>query len=233
MKMTKKKVVVVALAVCLIAILSMGSLAWFNAADDVTNKFMISDSDGNGTPDFSVSVWEHENDNDNNSDADGDGDNALTGSGNTYESIAPGDVISKDPTVENTGDYSQWIRVYVTFDNFDVIETACINQGISSDLRTWLNVNYGLSVPAWTPSDNETVVDRENNTVTYVYYYNYELAKDQTATLFTTVSIPGEFEQQDMIYKNGAFNITVKAEALQAENTGSNAYDAFAACWGK
>ena len=56
--MNKKKVFILALAVCLIAILSMSTLAWFNAADDVTNKFMIADSDGDGTPDFSVSVWE-------------------------------------------------------------------------------------------------------------------------------------------------------------------------------
>lgn len=235
--MNKKKVFILALAVCLIAILSMSTLAWFNAADDVTNKFMIADSDGDGTPDFSVSVWENENDGDDNADADGDGDNKLTGSGNTYTDILPGDVIAKNPTVENTGDYSQWIRVYVTFDNFDVIEKACQDQGISSDVRGWLNVNYGMTTPAWTAVNEETVVDRttdpDNHTVTYVYYYNYQLAKDQTATLFTEVKIPGEFEQQDMIYENGAFSITVKAEALQAENTGTNAHDAFAAYWGK
>ena len=46
MKMTKKKVFVTALAICLVAILSMGSLAWFNASDTITNKFKIADSDG-------------------------------------------------------------------------------------------------------------------------------------------------------------------------------------------
>ena len=74
MKLTKKKVFVAALAVCLIAILSLGTLAWFNASDDITNKFLIADSDGDGTPDFSVEVWENENDNDDNADADGDGE---------------------------------------------------------------------------------------------------------------------------------------------------------------
>ena len=57
----------------------------------------------------------------------------------------------------------------------------------------------------------------ENNAVTYVYYYNYKLAKDQTAVLFTNVTIPGEFEQEDMQYVSGNFSITVKAEALQAD----------------
>lgn len=230
--MTKKKVFVVALAVCLIAILSVGTLAWFNATDDVTNKFMISDSDGNGTPDFSVSVWENENDGDDTVDADGDGDPVLTGKGNTYEHIAPGDVLAKNPTVENTGDYSQWIRAYVTFDNYSVIKEACANQEITNDLRTWLNVNYGLSELAWTPvGDGE--VDTHSDTITYVYYYTYKLEKDQQAVLFTEVHIPGEFEQQDMAYENGTFSITVKAEAIQADNTGSNAYDAFANYWNK
>lgn len=230
MKLTKKKVFVSALSVCLIAILSFGTLAWFNATDTVTNTFKIADSDNDGTPDFSVEVWESENDGDDNADADRDGDNKITHNGNTYEHIAPGDVIAKDPTVENTGDYDQWIRVYVTFDEWSKIDTACQNQGISNDLRTWLDVNYGLQEPAWTAVGDGTV---DGDTVTYVYYYNYKLAKDQTATLFYHVTIPGEFEQEDMKYVSGNFSISIKAEALQADNTGTNAYDAFAAYWGK
>ena len=220
MKMTKKKVFVTALAVCLIAIISMGTLAWFNASDEVTNKFMIADSDQDGTPDFKVDVWENDPADPTVKDQDGV----------TYTDIAPGDVLAKNPTVENTGDYDQWIRVYVTFDEWSKISAACANQGISNDLRTWLNVNYGLTTPAWTPVGDGVV---EGDTVTYVYYYGYKLAPDQTAVLFTNVTIPGEFEQNDMQFVSGDFSIKVKAEALQADNTGSNAYDAFAAYWGK
>ena len=219
MKMTKKKVFVTALAICLVAILSMGSLAWFNASDTITNKFKIADSDGNGTPDFSVDVWENDPENTDSTEKDQDGV--------TYDDIAPGDKLAKNPTVENTGDYDQWIRVYVTFDDWAVIEAACENQGISSDVRTWLDVN----TTAWTADSNATVV--KNNTVTYVYYYNYKLVKDQTAVLFNNVTIPGEFEQEDMKFTSGDFTITVKAEALQADNTGNNAPSAFATYWGK
>ena len=60
MKLTKKKVFVAAIALCLIAIISAGTLAWFQASDEVTNKFMIADSDQDGTPDFSVDVWEND-----------------------------------------------------------------------------------------------------------------------------------------------------------------------------
>lgn len=230
MKRTKKKVFVTALAICLVAIISMGTLAWFNASDEVTNKFMIADSDKDGTPDFKVDVWENENDGDDEKDADNDNDPVKTHNGNTYEKIAPGDVLEKNPTVENTGDYDQWIRVYVTFDEWSKINAACANQGVSNDLRTWLNINYGLQTPAWTTVGDGAV---DGDTVTYVYYYNYILTPKQTAVLFTNVTIPGEFEQNDMQFVSGDFSIKVKAEALQADNTGSNAYDAFAAYWGK
>ena len=227
MKMTKKKVFVTALAVCLIAILSVGTLAWFNATDDITNQFMIADSDGDGTPDFSVEVWENENDGDDTADADGDGDNTITHAGNSYAEIAPGDKIAKNPTVKNTGDYDQWIRVYVTFDEWATIKAACDAQGITSDLRTWLDVD----VSAWYADDTATTY--ANNSATYVYYLRTKLVEDQTAVLFNNVTIPGEFEQEDMKYVSGNFSITIKAEALQADNTGDDACAAFAAYWGK
>ena len=44
MKLTKKKVFVAALAICLIAILSFGTLAWFSAGDSVKNEFYVADS---------------------------------------------------------------------------------------------------------------------------------------------------------------------------------------------
>ncbi len=227
MKLTKKKVFVVALAVCLVAILSMGTLAWFNAADEITNKFLIADSDGDGTPDFSVDVWENENDGDSNADADNDGDNDITHAGNTYPEIAPGDNLPKNPTVENTGDYDQWIRVNVTFDEWSTIKAACDAQGITSDLRTWLDVDAN----AWYADDAATTY--ANNSVTYVYYLRTKLVKDQTAVLFNNVNIPGDFEQEDMKYVSGDFSINVKAEALQADNTGTEARTAFINYWGK
>lgn len=226
MKMNKKKVLVAALAICLVAILSVGTLAWFNAEDAITNKFMIADSDNDGTPDFSVDVYEHENDGDDTADQDGDGDPIFTQGGNEYPHIAPGDELAKDPTVKNTGDYDQWIRVYVTFDEYAVIKAACDNQGITDDLRTWLDV-----VPGWTADNSATVI--ENNSITYVYYLNNKLVPDDTAILFTEVTIPGEFEQADMRFVNDNFSITVKAEALQADNTGDVSWEAFDDFWGK
>lgn len=216
MRMSKKKVFVTALALCLVAILSLGTLAWFNAADEITNRFMIADSDGTGIPNFTVDVWE----------TDPTDPTVKDQDGLVFEEIAPGDVLDKNPTVENTGDYDQWIRVLVTVDEYSKIKAGCINQGITEDVRTWLNVDATL----WTAADAETVEDGDK--ITYVYYYNNKLAKDATVELFTTVTIPGELEQQDMGFASGDFSITVKAEALQADNTGDNAKDAFANYWG-
>ena len=61
MKMNKKKIVVVSLAVSLVAILSLGSLAWFNAKDEITNKFQVA-TDDEGAPEFSIDVKENATD---------------------------------------------------------------------------------------------------------------------------------------------------------------------------
>ncbi len=216
MKMTKKKVFVTALAVCLIAIISMGTLAWFNASDEITNKFLVADSDGDGTPDFKVDVFETDPET---------GD--KTQDGITYKNIAPGDELAKDPQVCNLGDYDQWIRMYVTFDEWSVIEAACKNQGISADVSKWLTINETNWI-----ADGYTI-DEENDTITYVYYLNRKLTPGTSEILFKTVTIPGEFEQNDMTFASNDFSINIKAEAIQADNTGANAQYAFATYWGK
>ena len=113
MKISKRKVLVVALAVCLVAILSVGTLAWFADDDSVTNKFMVTNSEDEPDKIFSVDLYETE--------VDENGDPVVpakkTDIGNTYDDIAPGDVLTKDPTVENTGLYDQWIRLNVTVSN--------------------------------------------------------------------------------------------------------------------
>ena len=49
--MNKKKLLSLALAVIMIAILSFGTLAWFSDSDDVTNNFYIASSDDPSDPD--------------------------------------------------------------------------------------------------------------------------------------------------------------------------------------
>ena len=81
MKITKKKVLVAALAICLVAIISSGSLAWFNATDSVTNTFKVATDDNVTDPAFSVKVSET------------DLSGGETVDGVTYYAVLPGDVI--------------------------------------------------------------------------------------------------------------------------------------------
>ncbi len=214
MKMTKKKVFIAALAICLIAILSMGTLAWFNASDSVTNTFKVADTDGNNQPDFSVELWETD-----------EYDNRVEQ--REYPDILPGDVLEKDPTVENTGNYDQYIRAYVTFSDADTLQDACEKYGYSTDLRTWLNVDGTVWEAVTEPKEGT------DGSITYCYYLRSVLGKkvgDETnkVKLFTTVTIPEKFVQADLSGDNAVFTIDVKAEALQTRNTGDNAVDAFA-----
>lgn len=111
----KKKVLAVSLVISIIAILSMGTLAWFNDTDEVTNKFMMATSSDDPDEIFSVDLWETKT----NPDGTPVGTD-KTDDGNTYENIAPGAVLTKDPTVENTGSYDQWVRVEVVLNRADV-----------------------------------------------------------------------------------------------------------------
>ena len=219
MKMNKKNILLVSLLVCAVAILSLGTLAWFNATADVTNTFKVSTSASDGTPDFSVEVWETKN----------DGTTDTTTDGNVYENIAPGDKIAKNPTVENTGDYDQYIRVYVTFSDYAEIAQAYADHAQNFDLRTWLNVDNTV----WFADDELTAVDTTADTITYGYYLrsvlkkNDDTATDDTAVLFTEVSIPTWFEQEDMQYSTDGFTVNVLAQAIQSANTGDTAKTAF------
>lgn len=229
MKLTKKKVLAVALSVCLIAILSMGSLAWFNANDSVVNNFYVADSDDNGNaPDFSIDLYETDN-------VDGTKEDV----GNTYNDIAPGTTYAKDPTVENTGMYDQWVRVIVTVSDYStwadaLTKVATIKGGNLADYDL-TSIFVGYDGNKWQSEETEIGVNQAANTVTYVFYLKDKLvAADATnsvaagkATLFTGVKIPELLEAEDMDFGADGFSINIKAEAVQAANLGDNCKAAF------
>lgn len=210
MKGNKKKIFVTALSICLIAILSVGSLAWFNATDSVTNTFMVTNSEADADDIFSVDVWEYVDGNTESADQDG----------NQYRDIVPGGRYHKEPYVENTGLYDQWIRVNVTV----------------SDAEAWMKMlgeDYDLSTifeefdaDAWKRYD--APIKGEDDTLTYVYYLNYKLQASEKANLFNTVVIPSQLTQDDLATLDGGFTLTISADAVQADNTGDSAQDAFA-----
>lgn len=208
MKNSKKKILVISVIVCLVALVSIGTLAWFNDSDEVTNQFYIATSeDGDPTnPDdiFSVDVWEY---------TDGDTENKEQ-DGEVYENITPGGRYHKEPYVENTGAYDQWVRVKVTLSDAGAWQEIMAKHNLTN-----LNAIFeGHDESAWTFGGSEL----KDDYLTYTYYLNYKLAPGEKACLFTTVVIPGELDQSDMAKLGGDFALKIVAEAVQYDNLGAN-----------
>ena len=213
MKLNKQKVFALALAVCLIATLSMGSLAWFTDDDSVTNDFFIAGSEDENPDDvFSVDVWE-----DATPEAP-DGEDKIQ-DGIEYPAILPGDDLYKEVNVENTGAYAQYIRTTVTVTDAHIWQAIHGEHFVALDkIATDLN-------PAFTTYS--IICDEVNDTLTYVLYYENILAVDEVVTLFTNVAIPEELTREQAAEMAGGFQINVVAEAVQTENVGNNAVEAF------
>ena len=188
--MNKKRILVLAVAVCLTAILAIGgTLAYFTDQDTAVNTFTM----GSGV---SIDLFEH----------DDDGDEVDE---RTYCDVVPGVAYDKDPTVRNTGKTDAWIRVNVTLNNYAKFSAAAKEHGVT-DLAT---IFGGHDESKWTLAGKTAGQD----TMTYSYYYNVSVApKDKTAPLFTTVTIPGAFTSADL---NGvtSFEIRITADAIQKD----------------
>lgn len=213
---SKKKILAAALVICVIAIISTGTLAWFSDEDKVENSFMIATSDDD-TPDeiFSVDVWE-------------DTPGGIIGKGTDnggydYGDILPGDSLKKEVYVENTGYYNQYIRVTVTISNTQAWAA------VVGDTFNPADVFIGFDATKWTHIWNNLEEARANGDpvpqdIVYTLYYKYELepGADKAITVFEKVKIPQNMTQQQAAAFNGeGFNIDVKAEAVQTKNLGA------------
>lgn len=213
MKLTKKKVFVTALVICLVAIISMGTLAWFSDTDSATNNFLVTDSDKTPNDVFSVDVTEKVAN-------DGETPSDTTVDGYTFNNIIPGDELTKQPFVTNTGSYDQYIRVTVT-----VSDQAAFADALGEDFpvaSAFVNINTTDLV-----LESSDIV---NDNLVYVYYVNKIVAPTESIRLFDGVIIPTDLTQQDVAneklsdgvtantLKDG-FTIDIFAEAVQADNT--------------
>jgi len=216
--MKKRRILSAALVLCLVAILAFGSLAYFTASDSVTNKFMTATSIVDpGNPDdpgkelFAVALYETDITKT---------DNSTTDTGNTYENILPGVPMTKDPTVENTGLYNQYVRVQVTITKYAAWKAACAEHNVE------LSSIFGTLGTGWTLSTT-AVEDTTADTITYTFYQSAVLEPEDTATVFETVTIPAAFTLKNMKTLT-EFNIDIVAQAIQSDNNGTDAVSAFA-----
>ena len=203
MKLSKNKVIALALAVCLIAILSFSSLAWFTDQDAVTNEFLIAGSEDSDPDDiFSVDVWEEGDEEDD---------------GLTYENILPGDTLDKVAHVENTGSYDQYIRVKITVSNASIWQADY--QANMVPVTEFVNVDlsqvYGVAS------------EQEGDSFVYYLYYNDVLPVDGDMTVFTEAYVAEQLTRDQAATLSEGYTITVTADAVQSENVGENVYEAF------
>lgn len=203
----KKKI----LSICLVAVLAAtaivgGTLAYFTDTDENNNVFTVGNVDIS-LDEAAVSregdIWT----------ADAQADRVKA---NTYESIYPGVVLPKDPTVHNDGSYDAYVRVKITVDFNklagmqadkklfnDATADGDLTNILNIDAENWTYVNYVINFP-----------DRE---VTYTYTYNTALAAGtDTTAVFTEVSIPAALTNEDVKdYGLESFNLDIVAEAIQ------------------
>ena len=131
---------------------------------------------------------------------------------------------AKDPVVTNIGEKDAWIRVDVTLSDAAAFTAAAEKHNIT-DLAT---IFAGHDEEKWTLAGTP-VYDDEANTLTYSYYYNTVLAVgESTEALFTSVTIPAEFDNEDMKEIRADFTIDVTAHAIQIADSYSTVADASA-----
>lgn len=220
MSKNKKRILIAGLAVCLVALLGIGTLAYFTDSKELTNKFLTTDSDDpNPDPDkiFSIKLSETKI------------EGGETTEGNTYQNVLPGSVLDKDPKVQNTGKYDQWVRVIVTIDKAAAWRDIFTNANTAfEDLGLLVNCGTGK---AWTWAEDESSGFNAADTqdvITLVYYLNNPLkAADDPVTLFEEVNIPASITTDQMVAING-FTIKLTAQAIQSDNNGTTPQEGFA-----
>lgn len=234
MNKQKRKVLALALAVCMLAILSFSTLAWFNAQAEVTNKFQFATSGdpGDEKVDFDITVEEKEKED----------DEDWTDDGLEYEDLLPGDQLGKIVKVTNSGDYDEWVRVNFIFSDYSVLKNICAKEEKYSTFPAYA-LTYLMDIirkPLMKAEEGtyrlvyDFVEDAENDTATITVYMDGPMAPGDEYIVMTGVNIPTQFDQNDLIDADGnvlggdGFTITVIADAVQVKNLGAlNAHDAF------
>lgn len=241
--MSKKKLLSLSLVVIMIAILSMSSLAWFSDSDSVTNNFGIAGGENNDPDEiFSIDVMEYVVDENGNGATIGYDQDPKYKDTFTYENIAPGEVLRKQPQTRNTGSYEQWVRMKVTFDNAEYWIALMQKYGYTdlTDLLYMRDQTTKLTDAENWIFDPTQDVSVDGDQVTYTFYYNTKLqpiadpekpgAAESNAIFFSYVKIPREFTQEDMApFTSGDFQMVVTGEAIQVKNIEADtAQEAFA-----
>lgn len=215
----KKRFIAILLCVTLVALAAIGAtFAYLTDSKTVKNTFTVGDVKIK-LDETNVNAPE--------------GDRVTS---NTYN-VYPGLVVTKDPTVHNTGKNGAYVRAVVTIENgmnwlglynenvWTAPQEAAFNAMINNTLgEGWelVDITYGTSGPNHPTSDF---------IATLKYTNVLEAGKDTTA-MFSQIAFPTKLTGNDVttrIDQNGEFGINVVAQAIQADGFGSwdAAFEAF------
>ena len=214
----KKKLMAIALAVCVVAVLAAGaSLAYFtDKTETADNVFTM----GN----VKIALDETDLTKD---------DDSRTPAGNTYENLYPGMEMVKDPTVHNTGRNDAWVRVIVRVANGAAfMDKFAIAPYDSSPLE---GLTHGLGAGWQITASTKDDITKD---MVYTIVYNTVLKPgESTPAVFEKLYIPATFGNGEMAaitYKNAnnesvnGFTMSIHAEAIQSEGlNATSCQDAF------
>lgn len=214
----KKKLMAIALAVCVVAVLAAGaSLAYFTDKTDAANNTFTM---GNVKITLDETDLTKEND-------------SRTPDGNTYTNLYPGMDMVKDPIVHNVGKNDAWVRVIVRVANGAAfMDKFAIAPYASSPLE---GLTQGLG-DGW--QITASTKDTATNDMVYTIVYNTVLKPgESTPAVFNKLYIPATFGNGEMAaitYKNAndepvnGFTMSIHAEAIQSEGlNATSCQDAF------
>lgn len=234
--MNKRKLMMLAVAVCMVAILAIGgTLAYFTDTESAQNVFTIGGVD---VTLFESKVRAEDDEKGFPGYVDDDGDE-QTVKENTYAGLVPGSSICKDPTVTNVGETDAYIRVSIKHNNQDAIFHAFETQenffaSLTGIADTMPKVEH-MDV-AWKLSDGTAGKDAtnrkeytlNNDEKIYVFWFKDVLATKEFITLFTGIQIPAGFVEADMAAFDG-LEINIWADAIQADGFADvkEAFEAF------
>ena len=213
MKNAKIKVLVVALAICMIAVGSLGTLAWFNASDSVTNNFHIANSEDEPDKIFSVDVWEDAT-------PDDPAGEEKDQDGIDFTDILPGETFYKEAHIENTGSYPQYIRATITVSDASVWQKVYGQYMVK--LTDFVTLNPNLNI-----YKEVSYYDAVEDTFVYQLYLTDILDVAKDVVVFDTVKLSEKLNRFQAAELEGSFYVKVVADAVQTEFVGNNVYEAF------
>lgn len=194
----KKKILAISLVVSLVAVAALGvTLAYFTDTGKVDNTFTV------GNIDIALSETVAN---------DGEQPQTITEEDGEfeYDTIVPGDVLTKEPVIENTGDNDAYVFMKLTLS-----DAAALGGLLPSAEGAVTDGLINFNGTDWTPLDNDVV---GTNRVIWIGYKTVLASGATTNAPFSTITIPTEWNSTDMGGLGDEFSLTVEAYAIQADN---------------